>query len=78
MAIAFENTVLSAIKAPVLFEIVGFDLAEEDVTRLKVLGICEGREIRLIQNGSPMVLEVLGTSIGISRKLAEGILIQTK
>ena len=78
MATAVDRIALSELASPIAFEVVGFDLPEEDVTRLKVLGICEGREIRLIQLGSPMVLEVFGSSIGVSRRLANGIFVQPK
>lgn len=78
MATAVERIALSQISSPLTFEVVEFELPEEDVTRLKVLGICQGREIRLVQLGSPMVLEVFGSSIGISRRLAHGIFVQPK
>lgn len=78
MATAVERIALSEISSPIRFEVVDFDLPEADVIRLKVLGLCAGREIRLVQLGSPMIIEVLGTSIGISRRLARGILIQPR
>ena len=78
MATAVERIALSDLSSPLTFQVVDFDLPAEDVTRLKVLGICEGRDIQLIQLGSPLVLEVFGSSIGISRRLAHGIFVQPK
>ena len=78
MATAVDRIALSLVSSSLTFEVVGFDLPEGDMTRLKVLGICEGHDIRLIQLGSPMILEVFGSSIGISRRLAHGIFIQPK
>lgn len=46
-------------------------------TRLKRLGICEGRVLEVVQAGDPMILRVIGTSIGLSRKLAGLVLVET-
>lgn len=45
----------------------------DDAIRLKRLGICEGREIQVIQLGDPLILRVVGARIGINRRLAEMI-----
>ena len=45
----------------------------EDGIRLKRLGICQGRQIRLVQDGDPLILQVVGCRVGISRRLAEHI-----
>ncbi|MBL4702121.1 MAG: ferrous iron transport protein A [Phycisphaeraceae bacterium] len=41
--------------------------------RLKALGICVGRRVELIKQGNPMILRVLGTRIGLARRLAKRI-----
>ena len=46
-------------------------------TRLKRLGICEGRSLEVMQAGDPMILRVIGTSIGLSRQLASLVLVET-
>ena len=46
---------------------------QADATRLKAMGICVGREVQLIQAGDPLVLRVLGTRVGVSARLADGI-----
>lgn len=78
MASALDKLTLAEIGSPQPIEVVGFELAPEDENRLKVLGICERRKLFLVQVGSPMVIEVYGSCIGISRKLAEGILVVPK
>lgn len=45
--------------------------------RLKRLGICENRPIEVIRRGDPMVLDVVGARIGVSRYLAELISVET-
>ncbi|MEP3480243.1 MAG: FeoA family protein [Fuerstiella sp.] len=44
--------------------------------RLKRLGICENRPIEVIRHGDPMVLNVVGARIGVSRYLAECISVE--
>lgn len=38
--------------------------------RLKRLGVCEGRKLRVVQAGDPMIVVAVGARIGISRSLA--------
>lgn len=40
-----------------------------DALRLKRLGICEGRRVQIVSGGDPLVLRVVGTRIGLSRRL---------
>jgi Fe2+ transport system protein FeoA len=47
-----------------------------DVTRLKSLGICLGRRIQLVKGGDPLVVRVLGARVGLSRRLAHGVLVE--
>lgn len=47
--------------------------ASEDLQRLQVLGLCVGRRVRVVKNSNPMILSVMGTQLGINRKLAEDI-----
>lgn len=44
--------------------------------RLKRLGICENRPIEVVRHGDPMVLNVVGASIGVSRFLAQHITVE--
>lgn len=43
---------------------------EEEVDRLKAMGICQGRRVMLVRNGDPLILRVLGSRIGLSARLA--------
>lgn len=46
--------------------------------RLKRLGICENRPVEVVRRGDPMVLNVVGASIGVSRYLAECIHVESE
>lgn len=43
---------------------------EDQIDHLKAMGVCIGRKIMLVQTGDPLILKVLGTRIGLSRRLA--------
>ena len=42
--------------------VVELDAAEEDVLRLKHLGVCSGRRVQLVKAGDPLILRVLGSA----------------
>ncbi|TWT88663.1 FeoA domain protein [Pseudobythopirellula maris] len=42
-------------------------------TRLRSLGICEGRELRVVRAGNPLIVGVLGTRVGLSQQLAASV-----
>lgn len=41
-----------------------------EVVRLKAMGVCRGRRVRVMRRGDPLILEVLGTRLGLSSRLA--------
>ncbi len=49
------------------------DLPEADYGRLARLGLCLGRPVSVIREGSPMIVEVLNSRIGLSGLLARHI-----
>lgn len=46
---------------------------QEQANRLKALGLCTGRRIELLKQGNPMILRVLGTRLGLAKRLAKQI-----
>lgn len=44
---------------------------KSDAMRLTGLGICSGRKLQLLKGGDPMILQVYGTRIGLSARLAK-------
>ena len=47
-----------------------------DAARLKAMGLCVGRRVQLVQRGDPLILRALGIRIGLSRRLAERVLVE--
>jgi Fe2+ transport system protein FeoA len=52
------------------------DLHDEDAIRLKVLGICSGRSIEIIQSGDPLIVRVHGSRVGLALRLAERVMVR--
>ena len=52
------------------FVCMGVNADCQSQTRMKSLGICEGRTLELVSNGDPMIVRVSGSRIGLSRALA--------
>lgn len=48
---------------------------EEEIERLKSMGVCVGRRLMLVRPGDPMIVKVLGSRIGISARLANRVMI---
>lgn len=48
----------------------------DDIARLKSMGLCAGRRLQLVKRGDPLVVRVLGSRIGISRRLAEHVVVR--
>jgi Fe2+ transport system protein FeoA len=46
------------------------ETGSEDIQRLKMLGICVGRQIEVIKSGDPMIVRVFGSRLGLSASLA--------
>lgn len=51
------------------------DAPDADMDRLKAMGVCVGRRIEVIQRGDPMIVRVLGSRLGVSRRLAKRIVV---
>ncbi|NNE08419.1 MAG: ferrous iron transport protein A [Gemmatimonadetes bacterium] len=49
---------------------------DEDLARLKAMGVCAGRTVELVQTGDPLILKVYGTRVGVSARLAKRICVQ--
>jgi Fe2+ transport system protein FeoA len=45
----------------------------DDAKRLMAMGVCTGRIIKLEQLGDPMILQVVGSKLGVSRRLGETV-----
>jgi Fe2+ transport system protein FeoA len=43
---------------------------DEDIQRLKTLGICIGRRVELVKAGDPLIVRIFGSRLGLSAELA--------
>lgn len=51
------------------------DAPADDADRLKVMGVCVGRRVQLIQRGDPMIIRVLGSRLGLSARLGHQVIV---
>ena len=66
---------LSDVTNPGKFRCVSVECVGDAMVRLKRLGICGERTVEVIQPGDPMVLKVVGSRLGVSRRLAESVIV---
>lgn len=46
---------------------------DEEMQRLKTLGVCLGRRVELVKVGDPLILKVFGSRLGVSAALAANV-----
>lgn len=49
---------------------------DEEMQRLKTLGVCLGRRVELVKNGDPLILKVFGSRLGLSAALAANVQVE--
>ncbi|MBI5395517.1 MAG: ferrous iron transport protein A [Verrucomicrobia bacterium] len=52
------------------------ETAEKALHRLMAMGLCVGREIKVVRQGNPLILGLLGARIGVSSRLAQHVVVQ--
>lgn len=50
-------------------------LSGNHLSQLRSLGFCEGRRVRMIRRGPRLIVEILGSKIGLDSRIAERICI---
>jgi Fe2+ transport system protein FeoA len=48
----------------------------DDAVRLMALGVCVGRRITIVKTGDPLIVQVVGARVGLSERLAAGVLVE--
>lgn len=56
-------------------QVAAIDLLPEDELRVKTMGLCVGRRVEVLQTGDPLIVDIAGAHVGVSRRLAMGIVI---
>ncbi|MEZ6123821.1 MAG: ferrous iron transport protein A [Planctomycetaceae bacterium] len=70
------ETRLSSVVFPGVFRCLDVLSDGEEAVRLKRMGICCGRLIQVVQVGDPMVIVAVGARVGVSRKLANSVVLE--
>lgn len=47
--------------------------ADDDVARLKAMGVCLGRRVEVLQTGDPLIVRAFGSRIGVSARIAKHV-----
>jgi Fe2+ transport system protein FeoA len=68
---------LSLLQDGAFGRIVAVESDSDDAIRLKSLGLCVGRRVLLAKGGDPLIVRVLGARVGLSRRLAACVLVET-
>lgn len=67
---------LSQLPVAASARVVSVAVDDDDAIRLKSLGLCTGRKVRILRPGDPLVVQVLGGRIGIAARLAERVFVR--
>jgi Fe2+ transport system protein FeoA len=51
------------------------EVADEAMQRLMAMGLCVGRELEVVRQGNPLILQILGARIGVSSRLARHVVV---
>ena len=43
---------------------------DEEMERLKMLGVCRGRRVEIVRGGNPLILKIFGSRLGLAAGLA--------
>ena len=68
---------LSRIKAGAVVCIKQLSASPEISSRLREMGLCEDRKVKLLSSHSNIICQVCNARLGISKRLAESILVET-
>ena len=69
------TTRLSEVKDAGCYRVDNVEDLGESSERLKRLGICQNRRLEVLQTGDPMVVRVVGSRVGLSRRLAQNVVV---
>jgi Fe2+ transport system protein FeoA len=52
------------------------DTDDEDVHRLKTLGLCVGRQLEVVKSGDPLIVRIFGSRLGLAARLAARVRVE--
>ena len=71
-----ELVSLSGAPAGAVARVVCVSADSDDAARLMAMGLCVGRRVRMVRAGDPLIVSVVGARVGLSARLAAGVLVQ--
>jgi len=74
---AVELTRLDKLPARLCSCVRRIDSEDEDIARLKTLGVCVGRQVEVVKQGDPLILRIFGSRLGMSSSLAERVWVES-
>jgi len=51
------------------------EAADDAMHKLMAMGLCVGREIEVVRQGNPLIVQMLGARIGVSGRLARRVVV---
>jgi Fe2+ transport system protein FeoA len=67
---------LAVLPAGVRVRVIRLACAHADAQRLRVLGLFEGANVRIVDRGSGLLLDVCGARLAVGRSLAADIMVR--
>lgn len=75
-AVTHDPIRLSELNPQVCAIVRRLEIDDEDMSRLKTLGICIGRQVEVARKGDPTILRVFGSRLGVARALTERVWVE--
>lgn len=72
----FQPRSLTTLGAMRVAEILAVEGDDAETDRLKAMGLCIGRRLQVTRPGDPLIVRVLGSRVGISKRLAQRVLVR--
>jgi Fe2+ transport system protein FeoA len=72
-----ELIALSTAPTGAVGRVVRVEADSDDAKRLMAMGVCVGRRVQLVKAGDPLIVSVVGARLGLSARLAAGVLVQS-
>ena len=73
---AAELMALSTAPAGAVARVVRVAADSDDAARLMAMGLCVGRRVQVVKAGDPLIVSAVGARVGLSARLAAGVLVQ--
>ena len=52
--------------------------ADTAMHQLQAMGLCVGRQIEIVRQGNPLIVQLLGARVGVSGRLARHVIVERR